>query len=66
MKMVEMLKEEINKYLKEMQEGTNNWRKIINLLKKAKKKKKPQLMEMNNTLQDLKIEIEAIKNTHTN
>jgi hypothetical protein len=40
MKMVEMLKEEINKYLKEMQEGTNNWRKIINLLKKAKKKKK--------------------------
>ena len=37
MKMTEVLKEKMNKLLKEIQENTNNWRKGINPLKKIKK-----------------------------
>lgn len=40
MNMTEILKEEINKSLKERKDSTNNWRKLINPLKIAKKNKK--------------------------
>lgn len=53
MKMLEALKEEINKSVKEIQKNTGNWENE-NPLKKAKKKN-TQLKEMNITVQDLKI-----------
>jgi archaellum component FlaC len=46
MKMIEAFKEELNKFIKEIQE---------NIIKQVK--------EMNETVEDLKMEIEAIKET---
>ena len=61
MKMIEALKEEIKNSLKEIEgKSSKKWKKSINFLQKAKKNK--QVME---TVQDLKIEIEAIKKTQT-
>lgn len=53
----------MNKSHKETSEKTNNWRKLINPLKKLRNpgKKNKQLKEMNRIVQDLKMEIDAIK-----
>ena len=61
MKMIEVLKEEMNKPLKESQENTNNQRKLINTFKKEQNSWK----EINKTVQDLKMETEAIKKSQT-
>ena len=62
--MIETLKEEMIKSLKEIQEYINNGKKQINPLKKArrvKKKTNTPVKEMNKTVQDLKMEIQAIR-----
>ena len=43
--MPKFLKEEMNRSIKEIRETQNNWRKLINTLRKAKKRK--QLKEIN-------------------
>ena len=58
MKMIEFLKEDVNKSLKEIKEQSKNWRKSINPLKNIKKVKKNQTVEGNKIVQDLKMEIE--------
>lgn len=61
--MIEVLKEEIDVSLRETEvKKGKNWRKLIHLLKEAKKK---QLKRMNKTVQVLKLEIEATKKTET-
>ncbi|KAL6044735.1 hypothetical protein STEG23_000932, partial [Scotinomys teguina] len=65
--MIEILTVEMDKPFKEIEEKINkNLRKWINPLKKAKNKQtKKQVKEMNKTVEDLKIETEAIKKTQT-
>lgn len=58
-KIIEVLREEMNKSLKDKQENTHDWRKWIDPLKNAKKKKTMQ--EQYNTVQDLKMEREAME-----
>ena len=54
-------KEEMKKYLREIEENTGKkWNKFINLLKKSKEK---AIIQATQIVQDLKTEIEAIKKT---
>lgn len=52
-KIIEVLREEMNKSLKDKQEHTHDWRKWIDPLKKAKKKQTMQ--EQYKTVQALKM-----------
>ena len=63
--MIEFLKENMNKSPKEIMENTiKNRRESINFSKNVKKPEEggKQLIKTNKTIQDLKMEIEAIKN----
>ena len=57
MKIIEVLKEEMKKVLKEIKEKTN-WKESTNLLKNAKKAKK--VKQVKEIIQDMKTETEAI------
>lgn len=63
MKMLEVLKEKMNKFLKEIQENTNKkWRRLITPFRKLRKKNtSKQLKESNKTVLELKMETESIK-----
>ena len=61
--MTEVLKEEVNKSIKDIQENTNNWRKWVNPLKNPIKHK--QGKETIKTVQDPNTETESIKKTQT-
>ena len=56
--MVENIKKDFNNSLKEIQENTD---KKVEVLKEIHKTQPKQVMELNKTIQDLKMEIESIK-----
>lgn len=61
--MIEILKEDVNKYFKEIRGKADNGKKWMNLLRKENIKTK--LKEMNKNVQDLKMKIKAKKETET-
>ena len=65
MKMIKALQKEMKNYLKKSKKReTKNSEKSINLLKKKRKSKKKNQILVKETVQDLKIEIETVKNTN--
>jgi chromosome segregation ATPase len=62
MMMVEDIKKDFNKSLKEIQENTD---KELQILKKKQENTSKQVMEMNKTILDLKREVNTIKKTQS-
>ena len=58
MKMIEVLKDEISKFLNEIQEHTNSQLEKMN--KFSKRAKKPQTVEEKRIVQDLKLKTQGI------
>lgn len=61
--MIEVLKEEINKYLNKVQK--KKLKEVSKSPKEVKENTNKKLAEMNKTVQDLKMEIESIRRTQT-
>ena len=64
--MMETFKEELTNYLKEIERKTNKkWKEINKSFKETQEKAIKQVKQAIQTVQDMKIEIEAIKKTQT-
>jgi uncharacterized protein YlxW (UPF0749 family) len=66
MMMIEILKKNLNKFLKEIQDNTDKQLEALKeetqkSLKELQENTKKQVKELNKTIQDLKMEIETIK-----
>ncbi|CAH7019633.1 AABR07072562.1 [Phodopus roborovskii] len=64
-KMIEALKDDLRKPLKEMEEKTNKKLEEMKRSLKERKAKKKTIKQVKETVQDLKTEIETIKKTQT-